>query len=247
MKYFMKKNIMKFTLIEMLVVVAIIGILASIMMPSLQNALGTARTLSCANNLKQIKISLVQYENDYNGYVCAARSMDPDGITTYRYWNDLMICKGYIPSVNLYVCPASVEFDAVGAFTRSTILSAGHTAWARCGYGMNRMVGDQSSGDVNIKRIKKNTMVRRPSKFIQLGDAAYKDNDVYRPYVLMYPMASQEAYAYPWHNTICNILYFDGHVSGEFGIDQNDLYSTAGPLTSFNTVTLLPADSPWMY
>lgn len=54
-----------FTLIEMLVVVAIIGILASLLMPALQNALSISRAASCMNNQKQIGVAVSTYTNDF--------------------------------------------------------------------------------------------------------------------------------------------------------------------------------------
>lgn len=58
-----------FTLIEMLVVLAIIGILAALLMPSLQQALESGRSTSCRNNTRQISICIMSYVQDWNGWL----------------------------------------------------------------------------------------------------------------------------------------------------------------------------------
>lgn len=57
-----------FTLVELLVVVAIIGILIGLLLPAIQAARNAARRTSCGNNLRQIGIGLQNYHQAHKRF-----------------------------------------------------------------------------------------------------------------------------------------------------------------------------------
>ncbi|MBE6363133.1 MAG: DUF1559 domain-containing protein [Lentisphaerae bacterium] len=65
----LKKHSRCFTLIELLIVIAIIAILAAILLPALQNARMRGQSAACANNLKNIGSAAGMYAEDFDDFM----------------------------------------------------------------------------------------------------------------------------------------------------------------------------------
>ena len=107
-----------FTLVEIMIVVAIIGILAAIGIPSFLKARTKSQATACINNLRQIETAVQQVAIEKGKHVGDTVTY-PDEITAYIKLNS----KGSIPG-----CPAGGTYSLqnVGAIPQA-VCSLGTT------------------------------------------------------------------------------------------------------------------------
>jgi prepilin-type N-terminal cleavage/methylation domain-containing protein/prepilin-type processing-associated H-X9-DG protein len=73
-----------FTLVELLTVIAIIGILAAILIPVVGSVRRSAQTSVCSANLRQISIGVILYAQDSRGTLPSARDSSGNWLGIYR-------------------------------------------------------------------------------------------------------------------------------------------------------------------
>lgn len=109
-----------FSLIELLVVMAVIGILAALSLPVLNRAEESGRATACLSNLHQIGLALQLYVDANNNTLPVMRDapMDTNAIATNTFPDVDVVLKNELGNTNVLRCPS--DFQGIFQFTGSS-------------------------------------------------------------------------------------------------------------------------------
>jgi len=101
----------KFTLVELLIVIAIIAVLFSMLLPALKASRGMAQRIQCVNFYKQVGIAMFTYVGDFDDYVPGPSIQQvylPSGSASNNFVNGVnLYLNRYAPAY--WKCPTNGE------------------------------------------------------------------------------------------------------------------------------------------
>ena len=203
-------------------VIAVIGIIAALLLPSLSRSKISARRAQCAGNIRQLGLAAQMYWDD-NANACFPWQLGPtnggrlywfgwlqDGPEGQRAYDAAAgSLFPYLKGHNIGICPA-LDYSLSQFKLKAT--------GAAYGYGYNRFLSAPAGGPAF-----KISKVPRPTETVLFADAA-QVNDFQAPASKANPMLEEWYYVdttadYPnghfRHTRLCNTVFCDGHVAPE--------------------------------
>jgi prepilin-type N-terminal cleavage/methylation domain-containing protein/prepilin-type processing-associated H-X9-DG protein len=212
----MRKSIVKqpvkknegFTLIEVLIVIAIISILAAILFPVFARARENARRASCQSNLKQIALGVIQYTQDYDERLPSIEmGAGTNGGTTSDWilWSDAI--SPYLKSAQIFHCPSATNANTPGGTLPSVV--QGRLAYgAASGLSLDSNVGCLCAFTQYVSCASTLASFTNSSETILLGDRS----DTTGTYASYLDPGRPDNFPGTQHFGGGNIAFADGHV-----------------------------------
>jgi prepilin-type processing-associated H-X9-DG protein len=215
----------RFTLIELLIVVAVIMILVSLLLPALGKVKAVSKRISCANGMRQAGMGVLSYSESYDGFLPQSSSPHSGaGVYDYSYWYTAAAAElgcplpssdaeyvSMAPTPGVFWCPAIPE-TALALMRKYN--------WLSCNGGFYYMgiVANYNTlphfNDnppylklVKIKRPSQLDMLADGNTYLECGDAGPAFTWAFEKGNAKNRLSTLR------HQRGCNLTFSDGHVS----------------------------------
>lgn len=220
----LRKRESAFTLVELLVVIGIISVLASILLPALQKAHKSSQEIACLNNMKQCGISLLSYTADFQSYLMPYQLNQYSGYSgLLTYWPSFLSSYSYLPTINM-------RNRSLACITRCPSLPITLTGDDNI-YNQTKSYGLRATYLYNatptLRFVKIHKVTRNPSRKFWLADTTYASTGYVYNYNEQY-FHFDSGFNYPnggnlnlnaaihlRHFDMSNLWFLDGHAASK--------------------------------
>ena len=208
----------RFTLIELLITIAIIAILAGMLLPSLNKARMKARAISCTSQLKQISLLHNAYIDAYDDWITPSGGVaDSSGYNIN--WMEMLVPFLYSgrpmehksPSVRVYSDATTVSYQKPFKCPESEVSYDAREKYQE--YGMNGYLGAYRTDSIAYAFTNRYTRIKRPSERMTVIDVDQRNGVTESVQANICLDLSKETSFSFRHNGYANVLYADWHAA----------------------------------
>lgn len=205
----------KFTLVELLIVISIIVILAGLLLPSLGRARDAGKRITCANKMKQLGLTVIEYTNDFNFYFPIAYLCYPETKLWDETISELYPGKSldYNDPSSVFYCPKASVRGPTGIINRYYI-SHSPVYWGPMALKENGTDPVIFTGSSVTRYLPgKITQFVSPTRTVLLADSSYV-SDTRTPntgYIYIKNVSEYTTLFGNRHGGFSNVFFVDGH------------------------------------